>query len=356
MKQLIERLAPFIGPNATAVLTGATVLGGQLESRLATSPIGVTAIDLIEQAITNGNIMALLPAPVAGVIGYVSRRSDFRKPVRDNRSIEMDDTQEIIPCGTSQCEGEFLPASALDRRMAVWWNKVSGRFEDLEDEVGKLKHVVDAVTGETNEALAKLERDIASFTRHAPVPTKLTLDEHEQRAESIDDKVHVMNNADDQKLLVQLRDMVSRMPKQIWRFSKRSINNLITTDNPMQLITKRTLELSPFDFVVTRGLSSQSEQAAILRKRPKISWTKNSRHLYGKAVDIAVLDENGEVTWKMPYYVIVAEAFREAATELGYNITAGALDWGKDGPHIELDKNDFPDDGSLRIDDPYAIK
>lgn len=67
------------------------------------------------------------------------------------------------------------------------------------------------------------------------------------------------------------------------------------------------------------------------------SRTLKSKHLVGKAIDV-VAYVDGDVTWDMKHYRVVAEAFKKAAKELDIAIQWGG-DWEslKDGPHFELD-------------------
>ena len=71
------------------------------------------------------------------------------------------------------------------------------------------------------------------------------------------------------------------------------------------------------------------------------SKTMNSRHLTGHAVDLAAY-VNG-IRWDWPLYPKIADAFKQAALELGVSIVWGG-DWTslKDGPHFELDRKAYP--------------
>jgi peptidoglycan L-alanyl-D-glutamate endopeptidase CwlK len=68
------------------------------------------------------------------------------------------------------------------------------------------------------------------------------------------------------------------------------------------------------------------------------SWTMNSNHLKGHAIDFAVT-VNGDVRWDWPLYGSMSEVFKGAATLERVPIVWGG-DWKKkkDGPHIELDQ------------------
>jgi peptidoglycan L-alanyl-D-glutamate endopeptidase CwlK len=72
----------------------------------------------------------------------------------------------------------------------------------------------------------------------------------------------------------------------------------------------------------------------------------NSRHLTGHAVDV-VCYVNGKVRWDWPLYEKLSETVKECARELEVPITWGG-DWKslRDGPHYELDRDEYPADGS----------
>ncbi|PMI40861.1 peptidase M15 [Enterovibrio norvegicus] len=130
-----------------------------------------------------------------------------------------------------------------------------------------------------------------------------------------------------------------------FHLSSRSRKNLIGVKNDLVRVTKRALELTPFDFGVTSGVRSASEQNELFKqgKSQLDGYSRKSRHQSGHAIDFVVYDENGKVTWGWSYYLQVSYAFKQAASELGVKIKWGG-DWVsfKDGPHIELDKSVYP--------------
>jgi len=99
-------------------------------------------------------------------------------------------------------------------------------------------------------------------------------------------------------------------------------------------VVKRAIELTPIDFTVLEGLRSKERQQQLVAKGA--SKTMNSYHITGHAVDIAPLVD-GKVTWDWKYYNLLAPIVKQAAKELGVNITWGG-DWEsfKDGPHWQI--------------------
>lgn len=99
-------------------------------------------------------------------------------------------------------------------------------------------------------------------------------------------------------------------------------------------VVRRAAELTTLDFIVTEGLRTQDRQKQLVAAGA--SRTMNSKHLVGRAVDLAAMVD-GEVRWDWPLYAKLAEVMKRAAAELGVAITWGG-DWKsfKDGPHFEL--------------------
>jgi hypothetical protein len=113
----------------------------------------------------------------------------------------------------------------------------------------------------------------------------------------------------------------------------RSTKNLVGVNADLVKVVKRALELSPVDFTVIEGLRTKERQTELLEKG--FTRTMNSRHIIGQAVDIVPLP----VDWNNPKpFVLVAEAMKKAADELGVKITWGG-DWKtfKDLPHYQIE-------------------
>lgn len=90
---------------------------------------------------------------------------------------------------------------------------------------------------------------------------------------------------------------------------------------------------------ITEGLRDAKRQAQLVAAGS--SWTMNSRHLTGHAVDFVAL-VGGNIDYSWPAITDIADAFKEAARRLNIPITRG-IDWKvKDGPHIELAWRFYP--------------
>lgn len=124
-----------------------------------------------------------------------------------------------------------------------------------------------------------------------------------------------------------------------FKFGKASSSRLYEIHPDLQKVARRALVLSPVDFGISCGLRTLAEQKELFDAGA--SKTMDSRHLTGHALDF-VCYINGKVSWSWPLYNQVAAAFKVAAQEAGVPIVWGG-DWRsfKDGPHIELDRNEY---------------
>jgi peptidoglycan L-alanyl-D-glutamate endopeptidase CwlK len=102
---------------------------------------------------------------------------------------------------------------------------------------------------------------------------------------------------------------------------------------------EEAIKESPLDFSITEGLRTKERQQELFSAGK--SQTMNSRHLTGKAVDIAVI-KDGTVTWDFKEYQLVADHIKKVAKELGIDIVWGG-DWVsfRDGPHFELHRSKY---------------
>jgi len=122
-------------------------------------------------------------------------------------------------------------------------------------------------------------------------------------------------------------------------FGKRSENNLLGVHPDLVRAARRALELSEVDFTVIEGRRTPDRQRALVAAGA--SWTMNSRHLTGHAIDVAPYI-GGTIRWDWPPFFKIAEAFKKAAAELDIPIVWGG-DWKvRDGPHVELDRRRYP--------------
>lgn len=124
--------------------------------------------------------------------------------------------------------------------------------------------------------------------------------------------------------------------------SAKSEINLIGVNPDLVKLVRRALELTAVDFVVIEGKRTKERQRELVAAGK--SRTMNSRHLTGHAVDVAALDKY-KVSWSLPLYRKIADAFKAASAELGIPIEWGGEKWAPgfiDGPHFQLPTKDYP--------------
>lgn len=152
--------------------------------------------------------------------------------------------------------------------------------------------------------------------------------------------------------------LVEPLPQ--FKLSNNSLRILSTVDRRMQEIVRLAITLSSVDFGVSQGLRTHDEQMRLYGKgrtrqaminaglnpdyakpnESRVTWTMNSNHLSGKAVDLVPF-VNGNLEWdnsgKLGLWPKIADAMKQSAKQLNYNIAWGG-DWVKnlDRPHFEL--------------------
>lgn len=131
-----------------------------------------------------------------------------------------------------------------------------------------------------------------------------------------------------------------------FKFGQRSLDNLKGLHPDLVRVCNRALILTPVDFGIIEGLRDKARQEELVAQGA--SWTMNSRHLHGMAIDYMAYigDVAHEVgTWEIQYYKPIADAFKQAALLENVEIHWGG-DWAKpktDSDHIELDSFHYPD-------------
>lgn len=95
----------------------------------------------------------------------------------------------------------------------------------------------------------------------------------------------------------------------------------------------------PIDFVVFDGLRTMAEQKRHVANGK--SFTMNSKHLTGHAVDLVPFIGN-QIVWSWPPFYPLAAHLKRIAKRLGLTVEWGG-DWKKpDGPHWQIDPRKYP--------------
>lgn len=129
--------------------------------------------------------------------------------------------------------------------------------------------------------------------------------------------------------------------------NERSRRNLAGVNQDLVRVVERAAEITTVPFIVTEGVRTLARQQELVAGGK--SWTLDSRHLTGHAVDLADADNAG---YEMPDMIEIGRAMKQAASELGIPIEWGANvkyggDWKtkNDSPHFELTRAAYPASG-----------
>lgn len=125
----------------------------------------------------------------------------------------------------------------------------------------------------------------------------------------------------------------------MYTLGARSCERLQGLHPDLVKVVERAIQITPIDFTVLEGLRTKARQEQLFKAGA--SWTMNSRHLTGHAVDLGAWLDN-QVDWSWPLYDKIAQAMKQAADELDVSIIWGG-DWKvRDGPHFELNRKIYP--------------
>ncbi len=124
-----------------------------------------------------------------------------------------------------------------------------------------------------------------------------------------------------------------------WVADPRSEKNLATVEPRLQKLGRellRRLAAEGLTFKVIQGRRTQAEQDALWAKGrtkpgPKVTWTRNSRHLTGRAIDLALFSGKN-VVWESKHYTRAGEIGEQLGLVWGGRWKGGKTD----RPHFEL--------------------
>jgi len=105
-----------------------------------------------------------------------------------------------------------------------------------------------------------------------------------------------------------------------FKLSQRSLSRLEGVDDALVAVVQRAIEVTTIDFGVTEGLRTIERQQELVDRGA--SKTMKSKHLNGSAVDL-VAYLGSRVSWELNLYDNIADAMKQAATELDV-----AVRWG----------------------------
>ena len=121
---------------------------------------------------------------------------------------------------------------------------------------------------------------------------------------------------------------------------RRSLERLDGVHEDLVRVVKRAITMTRVDFGVTEGLRSEERQRELFAAGA--SFTMNSRHLTGHAVDL-IAYIGSRVSWDWPLYDQLCNAMKMAALEEDVTVEWGG-DWKsfRDGPHFQLPWKGYP--------------
>ena len=124
-----------------------------------------------------------------------------------------------------------------------------------------------------------------------------------------------------------------------FKLSQRSLTNLEHVHPDLVKLVKLAIEITTIDFTVLEGLREPEKQKSLVSAGK--SWTNNSRHLTGHAIDVGVIIDK-RVSWDYPWYEKLYQFFDNASKELKI-----PMEWGgnwpqKDAGHYQLTWKDYP--------------
>lgn len=127
---------------------------------------------------------------------------------------------------------------------------------------------------------------------------------------------------------------------------ERSEKRLEGVNPTLVSIVRRAAKRLPFSLFVVEGLRTKERQEQLYaqgrtKPGPKVTWTMKSKHLDGRAVDLAPLID-GAIDWNdLKKFDQIAAAMIEAGKEVGVLVRWGA-DWDMDGLPRERGESDSP--------------
>jgi peptidoglycan L-alanyl-D-glutamate endopeptidase CwlK len=128
--------------------------------------------------------------------------------------------------------------------------------------------------------------------------------------------------------------------------NETSKSRLRSVKPELQSVVELAAGRLPFDIIVVEGKRSAERQGQLYaqgRTAPGkiVTWTLNSKHITGDAVDLAPI-EKGAILWAdTAKFHAIAGAMFTAASELGFGIRWGK-DWDQDGIFGEKGETDSP--------------
>ncbi len=138
--------------------------------------------------------------------------------------------------------------------------------------------------------------------------------------------------------------------KSQYYLSKRSKKRLQGVNPKLVAVVERAIELTNQDFTVLEGLRTRKRQKWL--KRNGYSWTLKSKHLTGRAIDVApwvIKNGKGTIDWNdLEKFHEIFKAMKQASQELGVKIRWGG-DWNHNGSYRDEIRRGVYDGGHFEL-------
>lgn len=111
-------------------------------------------------------------------------------------------------------------------------------------------------------------------------------------------------------------------------------------------VIEKAADVMPFDLLITEGVRTKEQQQKLYaqgRTRPGkvVTWTLDSKHITGDAVDVVPL-VNNNIPWNDTLlFITMGKTILQVADDLGIKMRWG-YDWDRDGIVMEKGEHDGP--------------
>lgn len=135
----------------------------------------------------------------------------------------------------------------------------------------------------------------------------------------------------------------------MFRFSKRSMDQLNTVKPQLKELAIRVLAVSPIDFTIVQGKRTLAEsQRNVANGTSFLKDPSKSKHITGDAIDF-VPYVNGAIDWNnLENFWTIAKLFESEAKKMGISIRLGA-DWNGSGDYKDEIKRGTYDGGHVEL-------
>jgi peptidoglycan LD-endopeptidase CwlK len=135
----------------------------------------------------------------------------------------------------------------------------------------------------------------------------------------------------------------------MFKFSKKSMDQLDTVDPKLKDLALRVIAISPIDFTIVQGRRTLAQsQQNVANGTSFLKDPSKSKHLTGEAFDFAPY-VNGKIDWNnLENFWTIAKLFKQEADKIGLKIRLGA-DWNGSGDYKdEIQRGSF-DGGHVEL-------